>query len=196
MLIPLLWLSAAACAQPILIDFELLPGMGNSPGAPIPAASRLSDQYLATHGVRFSSGAPYVAVVVHGGGTPSGTRIIGGSTSGGLLTYQQTFPLVARFFDATGTQPMTVTQVSIRGDLNPIPGTKTIEAFDLSGTMIASQTLEDGNPAALSVNAPGIHRLRFYSSSATVGFDDLRFDAPTASCAADIGATGGVPGSD
>lgn len=71
-------LARTTTAQPILVDFELLPGMGNTPGATIPAASRLGNQYLATHGVRFSPGSPFVGVVIHGGGTPGGTRIIGG----------------------------------------------------------------------------------------------------------------------
>lgn len=72
-----------ALAQPILIDFEQLPGMPNVPGSTIPGASRLSDQYVRTHGVRFSSGSAFAAVVTHGAATPSGTRVIGGSTPAG-----------------------------------------------------------------------------------------------------------------
>ncbi|HEX2838830.1 MAG TPA: hypothetical protein VHN77_11980 [Phycisphaerales bacterium] len=173
-------LARTAAAQPILVDFELLPGMGNTPGASIPAASRLGDQYLATHGVRFSSGSAFVGVVIHGAGTPSGTRIIGGSTAAGQLTYNQQFPITARFLDATGAEPRIVSTVSVRGDLQPIPGTKTLEAFDLGGAMIGSQTLQDSNTAPLSITTPGIHSVRFFSSSATIGFDDLRFDTPVA----------------
>ncbi len=38
-----------ASAQPLLINFESIPAMGNSPGAAIPAASQLADQFLASH---------------------------------------------------------------------------------------------------------------------------------------------------
>lgn len=176
------YFAQAARAQPIFVDFELIPGMNNSPGAGIPDASRLSDQYLATHGVRFSAGAPYIAVVIHGPGTPSGTRIIGSSTPGGALSYSPSFPIVAEFFDSTGTRPSIVSVVSVRGDLNAIPGTKTLQAFDASGVMIASQTLEDSNLAPLMVAAAGIHSVHMFSSSATIGFDDLRFDVPVPLC--------------
>jgi hypothetical protein len=175
-------LAAPVSAQPILIDFEQVAGMTNSPGSTIPAASQLRDQYLASHGVRFSSGSLFAAVVVHGANTPSGTRIVGGSTAGGTLTYQSGNPVVAEFFDATGTVPLTVTVVSVRGDLQPIPGTKTLEAYGLDGTLLGVDTQLDSSTLPLMVSALGIHRVRMYSSSATVGFDDLRFDAP--GCAA------------
>lgn len=186
----------AARAQPIFIDFELLPGMANSPGANIPVASRLSDQYLAAFGVRFSSGSPFVATVTHGAGTPSGTRLLGGSTPGGALTYSQAVPITVEFLDPSGTQPRVVSVASIRGDLFSIPGTKTLEAFDIHGLMIGSQTLQDSNTAPLMVAAAGIHSIRFYSSSATVGFDDLRFDTPMPLCAADFDGDGFVTGDD
>lgn len=180
---------APALAQPILLNFEDIPGMTNAPNSAIPAASRLADQYLAAHGVRFSSGSPFVAVVVHGASTPSGTRIIGGSTPVGALTYQSTFPLVATFFDPTGTTPMVVSVVSVRGDLAPVAGTKTLQAFDVDGQLIASDTQQDSStpPLMVSTSTPRIHSVRMFSSSATVGFDDFRFDAPQApSCPADL----------
>ena len=171
-------LALQATAQPILLTFEDFPAMSNSPGASIPAASRLSDFYLATHGVRFFSGSPFVAVVNHGANTPSGTNILGGSTLGGQLTYQSTFPVQAAFFDPTGTVQYVVSTVSIRGDLQPIPGNKTLEAYDVNGNLLGSDTQPDSNPAPLAVSAAGIHRIRMFSQSATVGFDDLRFDTP------------------
>lgn len=175
-------LSPTGNAQPILIDFESIPGMTNSPGLQIPQASRLSDQYLMQHGVRFASGAPFVAVVVHGSGTPSGVNIIGGATSSGSLTYSPSTPLIASFFDSTGTQRRVVSQVSVRGDLFSIPGTKTLEALNLSGGVIQSVTLNDSNTEPLLITAPGIHAVRMFSSSATVGFDDLRFTTPIPPC--------------
>jgi hypothetical protein len=171
-------LASNATAQPILLTFEDFPAMSNSPGASIPAASRLSDFYLATHGVRFSSGSAFVAVVNHGFNTPSGKNILGGSTLDGRLTYQSTFPVGAAFFDPTGSVKYVVTAVSVRGDLQPIPGSKTLEAYDVNGNLLGSDTQPDSNPAPLAVSAAGIHRIRMFSQSATVGFDDLRFDTP------------------
>ncbi|MFO0859735.1 MAG: hypothetical protein U0570_04200 [Phycisphaerales bacterium] len=190
---------SGAWAQSILIDFEQLPGMSNAPGAAIPAQSRLSDAYLASHGIRFSSGSPYIAVVVHGASTPSGTQIIGGSTPDGRLTYQNTFPIVAEFFNAAGTVPYAVSKVSIMGDLTCVSGTKTLEAFDVHGTMLGSVQQPDCNFAPMVITAAGIHRVRMYSQSATVGFDDLRFDTPapiSGTCPADLNLDGFVDDSD
>jgi hypothetical protein len=187
-----------AAAQPILLTFEDFPGMSNSPSAVIPASSRLSDFYLATHGVRFSSGAPFVAVVIHGSNTPSGVQLLGGSTPEGRLSYLQQFPIDASFFDAAGATRFVVSTVSVRGDLTPIPGTKTLEAYDLAGVLLDSDTQLDSSPLPLAVAAAGIHRVRMYSSSATIGFDDLRFDTPIApgDCPSDLNRDGLVEDAD
>ncbi|MBL8887781.1 MAG: hypothetical protein JNK16_14070 [Phycisphaerales bacterium] len=182
----------------MLITFDDHAAMGNSPGAPIPEAARLSDFYLASHGVRFFSGSPFVAVVIHGANTPSGLQLIGGSTPDGRLTYQKSTPVEAAFFDSTGTIPFVVSAVSIRGDLQPISGTKTLEAYSVGGALLGADTQLDSSAAPLAVSAPGIHRIRVYSSSATVGFDDLRFDTPIAGmeCPGDINGDSFVDDSD
>ncbi len=177
-------------AQPLFIDFESIPAMSNSPGALIPASSQLRDQFLASHGVRFTSGAAFAAVVNHGPNTPSGLNIVGGATPDGRLTYNQAFPIDAAFFDPTGTAPRVVSVVSVRGDLQPIPGTKTLQVFDVAGILLGSQTLQDSDRDPLRIAAPGIHRARFFSSSATIGFDDLRFDTPVDPCSADFNRDG------
>lgn len=181
-------LASHATAQPILLTFEDFPAMSNSPGAVVPASARLSDFYLASHGVRFFSGAAFVAVVLHGFNTPSGVNILGGTTPDGRLTYLNVFPVEAAFFDSTGATKYVVSEVSVRGDLTPVPGTKTLEAYDLNGNLLGSDTQLDSNPAPLAVSAAGIHRIRMFSQSATVGFDDLRFDTPrpATSCIGDL----------
>ena len=189
--------ASAASAQPILLNFEDIPGMGNFPGLVVPGASRLADQFLASHNVRFSSGSPFVAVVVHGANTPSGTRIIGGTNASGQLTYQPAFPIVARFLDASGTSPRGVSVASIRGDLSAIPGTKTLEAYDVNGQLLDVDTQQDSSTAPLLVESPAanIHFVRMFSSSATVGFDDLRFDQPqpiAPACPADFNLDGSL----
>ncbi|MBX3387951.1 MAG: hypothetical protein KF691_00705 [Phycisphaeraceae bacterium] len=192
-------LSRVALSQPILLTFEDISGMSNSPGATVPAPSRLSDFYLAQHGIRFFSGSPFVAVVVHGASTPSGVNILGGTTPGGQLTYQNSNPVEAAFFDPSGSVPYVVSTVSVRGDLTCIAGTKTLEAFSLAGVMLGSDTQLDCNLDPLAVSAPGIHRIRMYSSSATVGFDDLRFDTPVpapGTCPGDLNGDGFVDDAD
>src|SRR6266536_5237359 len=70
-------LAFALKASAATIDFENLPGMPNAI-VPVPVASQLSDQFLSTLGVRFSSGSPYVAVVNLGGYATSGINAVGG----------------------------------------------------------------------------------------------------------------------
>ena len=190
------WVGSAAVGQPLLVDFELIPGMPNAPGAPVPAASRLSDQYLAMFGVRFSSNSPYVAVVSLGPNhAVSGTQGIGGTTADGDLSYQSANPIIASFFDSTGSQPMVVTTVSIHGDEIYATGTKTMQAFDVSGTLIATVTLpDDADP--LVISAPGIHSVAITGSQGNIAFDDLRFDQPqsvcSGTCRADFNCSGSV----
>ena len=64
---PIAALTFAIPAQAALITFEEpgLVGMPNSPGAVVPPGSQLSDFFLPTLGVSFSSGADFVAVVDH-----------------------------------------------------------------------------------------------------------------------------------
>lgn len=190
--------ASGAAAQPILIEFEDFPAMSNSPASIIPASARLSDFYLATHGVRFFSGAPFVAVVLHGDNTPSGKNVLGGSTPDGRLTYLSLFPVEAAFFDPTGSTKYVVTTVSVRGDLQPISGTKTLEAYGVDGNLLGSDTQPDSNPAPLTVSAPGIHRVRMFSQSATIGFDDLRFDVPRSptACPGDLNSDSVVDDAD
>ncbi len=83
-------MTVAEQAQAAFITFEE-PGifaMGNSPGAIVPSAAQLSNQYLATDGVLFSSGAGYAAVANHGFNiyTPTAPNLIGGPTQMALLT--------------------------------------------------------------------------------------------------------------
>src|SRR5213593_720331 len=88
-------IGCALNAASATIDFESLPGMPNAIIA-VPASSQLSDQFLSTLGVRFSSASPYAAIVDLGFGHPtSGRNAIGGTTPGGFLTYDAAYPIVA-----------------------------------------------------------------------------------------------------
>ncbi len=55
----------------------------------------------------------------------------------------------------------------------------TLQAFDLSGELIASDVKIDTGGPLLTVTTPNIHRVRFFSSTANVAFDDFTFEAVT-----------------
>ena len=147
----------------------------------IPVASQLSDQYLSTLGVSFSSGSSYVAVVNLGQGhTTSGFNAIGGSTSGGLLTYDAGFPIVATFFDPNDpATPATTDHVSLRIDFAATSGRNvTLNAFNLHGQLIDSFVTPDIGGATLQVSALGIHSVQFIGTTDSTGaaVDDFAFN--------------------
>lgn len=163
----------------VLIDFEGLPGMANAPGSPVPVASQLSDQFRATVGASFRSGSPFVGVVdLGGGGTTSGVNAIGGSTPTGELTYGGAPPLfTVTFFDPTNTSVQAITNfVSIRGDMFPAGGTITLQAFDVGGNLLGTDSEIDAGGTTLSLSLAGIHSIQVTGDGSTVAFDDLRFN--------------------
>lgn len=159
------------------LDFEGLIGMSNSPGSVIPVASRLSDAFLTTSGVTFSSGSPFVAVVNLGAGhATSGTNGIGGSTTAGTLTYFGSPLIVASFFDPTDTSFQAVTDfVSVRGDLHPAGGAITLSAFGVGGNLLGTSSANDSGGTTLSVLAPGIRSVQI-TGTGSVAFDDFTFN--------------------
>jgi len=183
---PVFWMFVAdqASAQLMHIDFE---GFSAMPFLdiqhPIPPNARLSDAFLFTHGVRFSSGSPFVAVVDLGvGHATSGTNGIGGSTPEGLLTYDKNFPIVMSFFDPNDPSRPAVTDfVSVRGDEHGEGQSITLKAFDVDGNLIAFFTTTNVGGETLSVSAPGIHSVQFLGTEDHhgVALDDLTFNSVT-----------------
>jgi hypothetical protein len=174
---------APAFAAAITIDFDALAAMGNSPGAPVPAINRVSDQFLLTTGAVFSSGVAYVAVVNHGDLTPSPPNHIGGVRSDNTLDYSK--PITIRFFDPSNpTVPAETNFFSVTGDMFPTSdGTATLDAFDAFGQLLASVTQPDSNAGlTLSIALSGIHEVRISQNSpnfafpGTIGFDDVTFN--------------------
>jgi hypothetical protein len=183
----LLSIGGASEAALINIDFDSLTGMSNIPGASVPVASQLSDQFLLA-GVSFSSLAGYVAVVNHSPNpTVSMPNVIGGVTATGNMSYGS--PVTITFFDPSSSSNFGVTDfVSIRGDQAPLPGaTATLEAFDVLGNSLGVINAFDSTAGlTLSFAASGIHSITLTQSSAsgsvdgTIGFDDLSFNTVTA----------------
>ena len=112
------------------------------------------------------------------------------ATSGLLGLYDGGASISAEFRLSGGSAAVT-NMVSIKGDLIPIAGTVTLEAFDINGSLLASDVKPDSPaPASLSISTSGIHSIRFFSQSGTVAFDDLAFNTPVA-----VDATIPEPGS-
>jgi hypothetical protein len=164
------------------------PAMSNSPGAPVPLASQLSTQFLATHGVTFGSGAGYVAVVDHVPScgatcTPTPPNIIGGTAANGTLNYAT--PITASFFSTANTATKATTGfVRVLGDKFPDGSTATLEAYGVGGNLLGSVSVNEGGTfgqgADLSLTLAGIQSVRFFSSGATIGFDNFEYGDLTA----------------
>ena len=174
-----------ASAVEIVLNFDDLSGMNFDAGPPIPTSSQLSSEYLSSFGVLFSSGSQYVAVVNLGAGhATSGTNGLGGSTPEGNLTYSSTYPITATFFDPSNpTVSATTDFVSLHGDLAGFPNQSvTLNAYDISGQLIASVTVVDIGGETLSIAIPGIHSVQFLGSLGDVpgvAVDDFTFNSVT-----------------
>lgn len=173
----------AASAAPILINFDDRTGMANAPNSPVPLASQLSDQYKASTGAVFSSGSPYVAIVNltglganHAISNPNG---IGGVNAAGQLSYGTTFTII--FFEAATGLAGVTDFVEIRGDQIAITGSATMRAFGIDGSQLAIDTEQDvSGGLTLQLSVPSIHRVVISETSATIAFDNLRFNAAVA----------------
>jgi len=188
-----------AGADVLTIDFESISGMSNSVGTLVPAASRLHDQYLATHSIRFSSNSPFIAVVALGSGhATSGQNGVGGTTADGRLSYAQSAPITGEFLDSVTFVPLVTSFVSVRGDLHPSSGTKTIRAYGLNGQLLAEASRNDADPLPVRVDAPNIHRFEIIgNAAANIAFDDVQFERPTMfTCSADFNGDGALNSQD
>lgn len=174
-----------AASQAATITFEESVGlvaMGNSPGSAVPTASQLTNQYLASDGVSFTSLAGYAAVVDHGAGNPSASvpNIIGGTTSGGALDYNA--PITISFFLPASTSTAAVTSFfKIQGDYFPLgSGGVSAQAFDINGNLLGSTSDTDDKAfgiagPVLTFSLSGIHSVVISGDNGTVGFDNLEF---------------------
>lgn len=170
-------------SQAVTVDFESFTAMTHFSGNAIPVDARLSNQLLVSHGVRFSSSAGYVAVVSLGAGhATSGLNGIGGSTSGGVLTYNSDDPIWITFHTNGDANSLGFTDfVSIRGDLHGGGFPSMVNVFDVNGLLLGSQTLDDVGGQTWSFSIPGIHALQFLgqppgSTTNGIALDDLSFN--------------------
>lgn len=184
----ILALASAPAYATTVLTFDAIPGMANAPGAPVPIASQLASQFLASNGVSFSSGGGFAAVVDHyppdPAATPTPPNVIGGTNASGNLDY--TVPITAAFFSTANTSVKATTNfVRVLDDQFPLgSGTITLQAYDISGNLLGTATAPDvgafGTGADLSLSLAGIHSVRFFSDNATVAFDNFEFGDLTA----------------
>ena len=182
-------LSAAPAAATNLITFEepVVVAMSNVPGAAVPLTARLHDQFRATLGASFSSGAGYVAVVSHAPyPTASVPNIIGGTTPGGTLAYASL--ITVDFFDPAHPASSGKTGfVRVQGDyFGAGYGSIFLSAYDRAGHLLGTSTDTDNKPygtgPVVMLALPGISRVTFGGDTGSVGFDNFEF-----------GTVGGVP---
>jgi len=174
--------SAQAAVNLITFEEPVLTAMGNSPGAAVPVGAQLSDQFLGTLGVTFSSGAGYAAVAVHGHptGTPTAPNILGGTNAFGGLDYGAL--ITASFFDpANASNKATTDHVKVLGEWIGLGfGTVTLSAYDRFGVLLGQVSDTDDKPAGsgpvLELNLAGIQYVTFSGDTGTVGFDNFEFN--------------------
>ena len=169
-----------------VITFEEAPNglaaMVNAPGTVVPLASQLTNQYLASSGVSFTSLAGYAALVNHGAGNPTASipNIIGGTTADGRLDYDAAITI--SFFDIANTSVKAVTDsFKIQGDWVPLgTGQVFATAFDADGNVLASTSDTDNkvfgvSGPVLQFSIAGIHSVVISGDNGTVGFDQLEY---------------------
>jgi hypothetical protein len=187
--LPMAMLFAVLCAPPanavpVVVNFDDLAAMPFwEVGQPVPVSAQLYNQMMPTEGILFTSGCGYVTVVDLGPDhTTSGLNGIAGANPDGTLTYARTSPLVIRFCDPGNPSVPAVTNfVSIRADLWGGGLPITLNAYDVHGNLVDSDTQNDLGGATLTVSGPGIHAVMFLGTSDVGGVacDDLTFN-PTA----------------
>lgn len=152
-------------------DFEGLPGASSSPG-PVAESAFLEEQFLSSHGVRFSSGGESAVVVRLGGNhAASGLNGFAGMQSG-QLNYSA--PIEMSFWTPEDpTLAATADFVSVRLDLlGGGAGTIRMTAFDIVGQLLGSTNINDVGGRVLGLGRPRMHRI-VIEGNGSAAFDDL-----------------------
>jgi hypothetical protein len=169
---------------PIVINFDNLPASSSFlQGSVISPAAQLSNQ-LANQGVIFSTGlgADYVAVVPLGvGHATSGPNGISMAATDNTVTYNAPDYTVIQFVDPANPSDSAVTDfVSIRGDHGGSSNTLTMEAFDVNGNLLGTDSQPDVGGETVSLSIPGISSVHILTTAqgnaGGIGLDDLTFD--------------------
>lgn len=173
----------ASPLQPIVLNFDSLSGCNYLNGSPIPAASRLSNQYVASYGIAFSSSGGYVAVTADPAAV-SPPNAITGSTASGLVSYSPADPITFTFFNPKNpTENAAVSMFAAYGDTDGTdPNNVTIQAYDVNDNLIGTYSTPDTGGEKLFFQFPTavIHKVVFLGSSDSngVSLDNVTFTPP------------------
>ena len=174
----LLTTSLAGSSFAVDLQIDSFTGMANSVGTFVPAASRVSNQFL-DQGVLISSGGGFAAAVAELGNTGTGwlrntpsCRIgLGGTTGGQTLSYSQ--PIEFKFVNPLNpTEKWVASDFSIHTDWWGNGSPISLRAYNEAGTEIFNNSGLEHNgmaPVGTSFSTPvaGIHRVVFQGSGST-----------------------------
>jgi hypothetical protein len=176
--------SERSCAA--IIDFEGIPATTQISGTP-PANTVLTNQF-ANLGVVFGEPGISAGVAVvnfPGSFAPSsGVNVVEGLDAAGVITNAASADIYFSFVEPGTSTPATTDLVAFTlGDAGGDLDSFILHAFDLNGTEILTQAQGNTSRFAVTLLAPGIHKVHveFLSDPAGYGLDDLEFNTPTSS---------------
>lgn len=167
----------------IVLNFDKLPSMSHFNGTPTTKEARLSNRFLSTYGIRFASGAPYVAVVSLPDNTASSSpNSIAGTTPDGNVSYDPINAIEMTFSDPKDASVRAGTKMfSVTTDRDGRASqTVTVTAYDKDGKLVARKSASDTGNVTITVknSVPNIYRVVLggdYNPNDGVAFDDVTF---------------------
>lgn len=155
------------------IDFNELPAWDFT-GETVSEETRLSDHYLSSHGVVFSSLDPYVAVV-KSFAVNNANGLIGTSDGMPMFFYYETDLVTATFYNPTNpSEKRTTSQVSMEISSFIGPVTVSLTAYDIYGSPIATNSANISYTGGeMSVSNEAIHIVEFRGELCSV--DSITF---------------------
>jgi hypothetical protein len=189
-----------------VLDINPFPGMPNAPGAPVRAASQLTNQFLG-QGVLLSSNGGFVAVAkgvgVHWFQSNEFQNGLGGTTAAGQLSYIS--PVIFTFVDPSSpTTAWATTSFSLYTDYSGIGAVCSLTAYDVDGAIVDSDIKAEHSGVAAtgtqySVSGEGIAKVVFQGAG-TQAVSNIVFAAPgpacNVECTGDLTGDGHVDGAD
>jgi len=165
----------------IVLNFDSLPATSAySNGSPVPAGDRLSNQYVSTNGILFSSNSPYVAVGQLGAAAPSQPNAIAGTSAAGNFDYSA--PVTFSFWNpANPSQPAVTDFFSIQADTDGNGGgvNVTVSGYDVNGNLVGSNTELDTGSETWTLAFPSMHSIVFPGTTANPSFGGIALDNAT-----------------
>lgn len=191
------WVARLGTPIRVTLDLSQFSGMTGAANAIVPLGSRLSNQLLYTKGILFSSGAPYAAIVNVGSTVaPIGSTALMSVASNNRLSLDGSLPVRGEFFSPNnGISPAVTDSISVQADKTAGPGTATLKAYGLDGSLLATQNSADFGGETLSISIPGIHRWEF-TGDGTIYIGNIQFNQVLPRCAGDLNADAVVDDAD